>query len=55
MRKDQISRQPKVEELKKELNNYLSTTEFNACKNMGDILEVNLRLMLSDHIRKLEV
>ena len=55
MRKDQISRQSKVEELKKELNQFLKTKEFNNCKNMGDVLEVNLKLMLSDHIRRLEV
>ena len=55
MRKDQISRQSKVEELKKELNQFLKTKEYNSCKNMGDVLEVNLRLMLSDHIRRLEV
>lgn len=55
MRKDQISRQEKVEELKKGLNNYLQTKEFGNCKNMGDILQVNLKLMLSDHIRKLDV
>jgi len=54
MRKDQISRQEKVEELKTELNHFLKTKEFSRCRNMGDVLQVNLRLMLSDHIRKLE-
>ncbi len=37
MQKGQISKQEKVEELKKELNNDLHTREFVNCKNMGDI------------------
>ncbi|MEQ9427050.1 MAG: hypothetical protein RJQ09_21690 [Cyclobacteriaceae bacterium] len=55
MRKDRISRQDKVIQLKKELNKFLRTRDFDDCSNMGDILQVNLKLMLSDHIRKLEV
>jgi len=55
MRKDQISKKEKVELLKRELNQFHHTSEFTKCRNMGDILEVNLKLMLSDHIGNLEV
>ncbi|MDA1121930.1 MAG: hypothetical protein O2887_15815 [Bacteroidetes bacterium] len=55
MKQDQISTPEKVNELIKELNRFHKTNEFDKCKNMGDILHLNLKLILSDHIRNLEV
>ena len=55
MRHHQISKPEKVKQLKDELNRFHDTKEFGKCRNMGDILMTNLRIMLSDHVRKLEV
>jgi hypothetical protein len=33
--------------LKKELNDHYKTKEFNACKNMGEVLELNLNILTS--------
>ena len=40
---------------RKELNKYHQTKEFSNCNSMGDILETNLRLILSDHVTKFEL
>jgi hypothetical protein len=53
MREDTISVPEKVEQLKQDLNQMSDTTVFNECTNMGDILKVQLRFMLSGHVAKL--
>lgn len=55
MKNHELSTPEKINQLKVELNQYHNTKEFNDCKNMGDILESNLRLVLADHVTKLEL
>jgi len=47
---DSISSPEKVNQLKGELNKYHKTKEFDACKNMGEIMGVHLELMLTKPI-----
>jgi hypothetical protein len=49
-----LSRPEKIVQLKSELNKFHQTTLFSQCSNMGEILEVNLNLMLADHVTKLD-
>lgn len=54
MRKQEISTPEKVKQLSNGLDKLYKTDQFKNCRNMGDILEVNLRLSLSEHVTKLE-
>ncbi|MBC6988441.1 MULTISPECIES: hypothetical protein [Hymenobacter] len=47
MRADDISPAEKTEQLKAELNEHHHTQEFNRCRSMGDVVRLNLRLMLA--------
>ncbi|MDX1904585.1 MAG: hypothetical protein SFU27_10545 [Thermonemataceae bacterium] len=49
MRKDSVSLPEKVQQLRSELAEHHQNTDFLACKNMGDILRLNLKIMLSKH------
>ncbi len=55
MKNQKLSEPSKIEQLKKDLNDFYSTTEFDQCKNMGDILQKNLLKMLADHVTKLDI
>ena len=50
IKKDSISTPKKTNQLKTELNKYHTTQEFNRCKNMGEIMEIHLELMLTKPI-----
>lgn len=45
MKQDHVFLDENLEKLKKELNDHHKTTEFSKCKNMGDVLELNLKLL----------
>jgi hypothetical protein len=47
LKKDKISTKEHVDCLKLELSKYHNLPKFNDCKNMGDILELNLKIMLN--------
>lgn len=47
MAKDRISSDEKVNQLKIELNDHHKTQEFDQCSCMGDIVNMNLKIMLS--------
>ncbi|GGF19624.1 hypothetical protein [Hymenobacter cavernae] len=51
MRADEISTSEKIEELKGELNRHHHTEHFNRCRTMGDVVRLNLRLMLLGRAR----
>ena len=55
MKKHDLSTPEKIQQLKKELNKFHKTESFSKCNNMGDILETNLRIILADHVKKLEL
>ncbi len=55
MKSQELSDKNKVMQLIRELNKFHQTKDFNSCKNMGDILQMNLRKMLADHVTKLEM
>jgi len=46
IKNDQISFPDHVENLKNELGKFHNSTEFETCKNMGEILQVNIKTML---------
>ncbi|MGY2133303.1 hypothetical protein ACW9KT_13820 [Hymenobacter sp. HD11105] len=46
MRPDELSPPDKTAHLQQELNQHHHTTQFNRCRTMGDIVRLNLRLML---------
>ena len=46
MRRDEISQPEKVEELKTELNRHHHTELFDRCRSMGDVVRLNLQIML---------
>lgn len=46
LKKDKISPPEHVEYLKQELSNYHHLSTFKACKNMGEILQLNINTML---------
>ena len=46
MRKDTISTPKKVDQLREDLNKHHKTTLFNRCKNMGDLVRMNLKVCL---------
>jgi len=46
LKKDSISSKENIENLKKELNRFHGNDKFKHCKNMGEILEQNLKKML---------
>lgn len=50
MSKDEISTPAKIMQLKEELNEYLSTTVFNKCHSMGDIVKMQLKNRLQKHL-----
>jgi len=54
MKAQTLSKPVKVEQLKNDLNKFHGTTEFSNCSSMGEILEINLKLMLIDHVTKLD-
>lgn len=47
LKKDKISNNDHVECLKEELSKYHNLPNFKKCKNMGDILELNIKTMLN--------
>ena len=47
MKSDQLSTDKNVETLKKELSDFYSETQFLACTNMGEIMELDLEDPLS--------
>ena len=55
MKQHDLSTPGKIKQLRQELNKYHKTVEFSKCGSMGDILETNLRLILSDHVTKFEL
>lgn len=44
---DKVSKTKKVDKLKKELNEHHKTKRFDKCKNMGDVVKLNLKLTIS--------
>ena len=46
MRREELSEAGKIAQLKKELNLHHQTQEFNRCDSVGDIVRLNLRLVL---------
>ncbi len=48
MRQDEISTPEKVEQLKQELANHHQNEEFLGCQNMGEVVRLNLRVILRD-------
>jgi hypothetical protein len=55
MRKDTISTPEKIKQLKMELSTHHDNKDFLKCKNMGDILKLHLRILLTNlrlHQRK---
>jgi len=47
LRRDNVSPPEKVELLKQQLNEHHHTTQFRRCRSMGDVVRLNLKLMLS--------
>lgn len=50
IKQDSVSPPEKVNQLKEELNKYHKTQEFASCKNMGEIMGIHLKLMLTKPI-----
>ena len=50
--RDQISTPEKVRQLREELNEHHQTTRFNKCRNMGQVLQAQLRLALEKEFRQ---
>ena len=46
MRRDELSSDQKTRQLGGELNHHHRTTQFDRCRNMGDVVRLNLKLML---------
>ncbi|UYZ65081.1 hypothetical protein [Hymenobacter weizhouensis] len=46
LRQDEVSPPAKVEQLKVELNRHHATQQFTSCRTMGDVVRLNLKLML---------
>ncbi|MBT9395299.1 hypothetical protein KLP40_19185 [Hymenobacter sp. NST-14] len=46
LRRDEVSPREKVEQLKTELNRHHATRQFSRCRSMGDVVRLNLKLML---------
>jgi len=46
MRRSEISTPDKIAQLKQELNKHHRTTQFARCRTMGDVVRLNLKLML---------
>jgi hypothetical protein len=54
MVKDNISTPEKINELREQLNASHSTDVFNRCHSMGDLLKMNLKLMLRKNLQLIE-
>ncbi len=50
MKSQKLSKEEKTTNLKKELNEFHKTKKFSNCKSMGEILQLNMELILSDHL-----
>lgn len=50
---DNISSEDKVIQLRSELADFHKEREFESCPNMGEILKMNLKVILKGHVRKL--
>ena len=50
---DNISKADKVVQLRSELAHFHKRKDFESCENMGDILKVNMKVILSSNLRKL--
>ena len=50
MKSQKLSKEEKTNNLRKELNEFHHTKEFNKCDSMGAILQLNIKLMLADHL-----
>jgi hypothetical protein len=50
---DQISTPEKVAELGLELAQHHENPEFEKCESMGELLKLNLKVVLKPHVRKL--
>tara|TARA_R110001592_G_scaffold99522_3_gene283533 strand:- start:5494 stop:6519 length:1026 start_codon:yes stop_codon:yes gene_type:complete len=46
LKKDKISSDDHVDNLKKELGKFHHSTAFNSCKSMGEVVETNIKVML---------
>lgn len=51
MRKDTLSKPEKVEQLKKEMANYHKEKRFLQCKSMGDIVYLNMQVLLVEKLQ----
>ena len=54
MVKDKISSLEKINQLKEQLNTIHSTELFNRCESMGDLLKVNLKMMLRKNLELID-
>jgi hypothetical protein len=50
MTHDKISTPEKVAQLKKELSEYMKTTDYDKCQNMGQVVKVHLKLTLRKNL-----
>ncbi|WP_375416723.1 hypothetical protein [uncultured Hymenobacter sp.] len=46
MRRDELAPPAKIQQLSRELNHFHRTTHFERCRSMGDLVRLNLKLML---------
>lgn len=46
MRPDELAPPEKTADLRQALNQHHRTTQFNRCRTMGDVVRLNLQLML---------
>lgn len=53
MEVDQISSPEKIKQLREELAHFHQEKEFESCENMGELLKMNLKVILKGHVRKL--
>lgn len=49
MKKDQLSLPENLEQLKKELSQHYKNPQFLACHSMGDVVELSLKMVTSNH------
>lgn len=50
---DKISSPEKIKQLGEELAHFHKEKEFESCENMGELLKLNLKVVLKGHVRKL--
>jgi hypothetical protein len=55
MRKDTLSTENKIDQLRQELAQYHQTDAFLKCKSMGDIVRLNLKMLLVNRLPKIDV